>query len=254
MQLSVLLVNYSFLRRMLNIKTTNVARSNRLSKLTIYFLSYILIVDELLTTSWWGMGRKSLKTQRTTQILEAFERCIVKYGFPASTLEKIADEAGVSRSILRHYIGNREDIIRELILRYTKKYQESLLSRVSSIPETDHVKAFIDFYFEGWFEFGRDGDTIFGELISASERDKKLRNLMLNVYQTFEAKITNFLCQRYPHASEDRCRTVAYAVMCLSYGHSEMWWLGFDLSRYPDLKRVIRSLMDTLANENVDEK
>ncbi|MGI9303924.1 MAG: TetR family transcriptional regulator, partial [Gammaproteobacteria bacterium] len=57
------------------------------------------------------MPRPSLKTQRTGEILDAFQRCIVKYGMQGASLERISEEADMGRTILRHYVGNRDDLI-----------------------------------------------------------------------------------------------------------------------------------------------
>ena len=57
------------------------------------------------------MGRPNLTEVRTAEILDAFERCVARYGLEGSSLERVAEEAGVKRSILRHYIGNRDEMI-----------------------------------------------------------------------------------------------------------------------------------------------
>ena len=69
------------------------------------------------------MPRPSLKEQRTEEILDAFERCIHRVGLSGSSLEVIAEEAGMKRSILRHYIGNRDDILEALAARTISRYQ-----------------------------------------------------------------------------------------------------------------------------------
>ena len=53
------------------------------------------------------MGRPDLTEVRTAEILDAFERCVARFGLEGSSLERDAEEAGMKRSILRHYIGNR---------------------------------------------------------------------------------------------------------------------------------------------------
>ena len=57
------------------------------------------------------MARPDLSAERSEQILDAFSRCVARSGLDAVSLEEVAGEAGVRRSIIRHYIGNRDDLV-----------------------------------------------------------------------------------------------------------------------------------------------
>src|SRR5215469_18291205 len=61
------------------------------------------------------MGRPSLADTRRPQILRAFEDCVLKYGLEGSSLERIAQHAGVRRSLIRHYFGNKDDLAEALV-------------------------------------------------------------------------------------------------------------------------------------------
>jgi hypothetical protein len=41
------------------------------------------------------------------QILDAYEECVLQFGLEATSLEAIADQARIKRSVVRHYMGNR---------------------------------------------------------------------------------------------------------------------------------------------------
>ena len=78
------------------------------------------------------MGRKSLSEERAKQIINAFATCILKYGLHDSSLERIAEEAGVKRSIIRHYIGNRNEVLKALVDRITCRYIQELVAATES--------------------------------------------------------------------------------------------------------------------------
>ena len=65
------------------------------------------------------MPRPSMANQRREEILDALERCILEKGIQATSLEYLADKANMKRTILRHYIGNRDDIICALSQRWS---------------------------------------------------------------------------------------------------------------------------------------
>ncbi|WP_170763100.1 TetR/AcrR family transcriptional regulator [Ruegeria lacuscaerulensis] len=60
------------------------------------------------------MPRPSLKTQRSKEILDAYMTCVARFGLEGATQERIAAEAGIKRPLLRHYLGNRDQMIAEL--------------------------------------------------------------------------------------------------------------------------------------------
>ena len=196
------------------------------------------------------MGRKSLRAERTVQILDAFERCIVKNGFQNTTLQDIADEAGVNRGILRHHIGNREDIVDAVIDRLDEKYDQTRFTFLKEQAANSRPRSLIEYFFDLWFEFGRDDDTLFQELITASERDERLRAKLFASYQSLEASISDELVRSYPHVREEKCRTIAHSIMSLAFGHTTMVWLGFDRALYPGLRKALASLLTILEEEN----
>jgi TetR/AcrR family transcriptional repressor of bet genes len=57
------------------------------------------------------VGRPSVADARRRQILEAAIRCLSNRGLAASTLDGIAAEAGMARGHVRHFVGNRDEIL-----------------------------------------------------------------------------------------------------------------------------------------------
>jgi AcrR family transcriptional regulator len=50
------------------------------------------------------------KEEKLEHLLDAAFRCLSRYGFSATTMERIAKEAGVSKGTLTYYFENKEDI------------------------------------------------------------------------------------------------------------------------------------------------
>ncbi|WP_122074853.1 TetR/AcrR family transcriptional regulator [Pseudophaeobacter sp. EL27] len=68
------------------------------------------------------MSRPSLKDQRSEQILDAYLTCVARYGLDGATQERIAKEAGVKRPLLRHYLGNKEEMTAALAAHVVAEY------------------------------------------------------------------------------------------------------------------------------------
>ncbi len=60
------------------------------------------------------MPRPSLKDQRSEEILDAYLTCVARFGLVGATQERIATQAGVKRPLLRHYLGNKDQMIEAL--------------------------------------------------------------------------------------------------------------------------------------------
>jgi len=54
------------------------------------------------------MSRPSVKAEKKTAIMSAFVRCIAKRGLDATSLDDIAQESGISRSLVRHFAATEK--------------------------------------------------------------------------------------------------------------------------------------------------
>src|ERR1700753_3274902 len=59
-------------------------------------------------------GRRTAETERRLRILEAAERAFVGNGFHATTMQHVADEAGMSAGNLYRYFPSKEAIVEGL--------------------------------------------------------------------------------------------------------------------------------------------
>lgn len=96
-------------------------------------LSLIVKSDNQLS-----MARPDLKEQRTQQILDAFDRCAAVHGFAGATLQRVAQEAGLARALIRHNVGNREELEAAAIDRFFERSQEQWDALFTGLPS--HLK------------------------------------------------------------------------------------------------------------------
>ena len=82
------------------------------------------------------LARPSKKIERTEEILEAYERCVVRFGVEGATLQRVADECGLARPLLHHYVGNREDLLEALVGRFTARSEADDAEYRQHLPES----------------------------------------------------------------------------------------------------------------------
>lgn len=89
------------------------------------------------------MSRKTFQRlaldDRRRSLMEATLTCIARHGLHGATVRRITEEAGVTVGLVRHYFGNKDDMIRNayayLIGQLTAQASESA-NRMAGAPET----------------------------------------------------------------------------------------------------------------------
>jgi AcrR family transcriptional regulator len=170
------------------------------------------------------MGRKSLAEERRAEILAAFERCIVRYGIDVS-LERIAEEAGVQRSLIRHYLGNREEVVEQLIERIAAEYPRDLAACLTA-PQVGTAAQMLDYLFSETVA-APDWDTLITAVVStAQDRFPQAKQHIVEMMQAIIALVAARLEAFFPQAPPELCYEVAYSVLCLVQTNESMIWLG----------------------------
>ena len=190
------------------------------------------------------MGRKSLANERITQILDAFERCIVQYGLEGATLKRIAKEAGVKLSMIHHYIGNRDKLVQAMVTHFIDAYQRDLQAFLDALPMENRLELLIEWYFSEQASDYRPQDTIIvTELMALAEREAYVKALLLDMFKSFEDVFDEEIKRIYPNASAERCRAAAHVLLSLWFGNSTFVWLGFEASYRESAREAVKALL-----------
>jgi len=193
------------------------------------------------------MPRKSMREQRTVEILEAFGRCLNKFGLEGVTLENIAEEANMQRSILRHYIGNREDIIDAYVNHVAVESVRQTRQILSQIPKKRRVHWFVDLLFDDKYISENRQAYISGMLVSSIERHPALRDILLKSVDDFIEVIAEEIRDAYPEATEQQCWIVSNAVSALYINYESLFPLGLKSNYHEGSLAAIHVLLDSLG-------
>ncbi|MBK8804742.1 MAG: TetR/AcrR family transcriptional regulator [Fibrobacteres bacterium] len=192
------------------------------------------------------MGRRSLASERKTLIIEALAAVIREDGYEAATLERVAAQAGVQRTLIRHYFGNRDELIKEALVHITGKYLADYTSAVENLPAAQSIPALIDYLFGGQFNQRMEDDAVIDALIASSNQSDAAKSAVLQMYRTFEDTVSALLERAIPLGSPEGIKDVAYAMVCLAEQHAMMRSLGMGDCREAGLKRTALALIQTV--------
>ena len=154
------------------------------------------------------MPRPSLKNARTEEIFDALMRTVARYGLEGATLARIAEEAGIARPLLRHYLGNREDMIAQFLGHVMERFQQLTQSLFDTLGAEDRLEALINTLFASPYHASENA-AVFQALVAASERHNQIREPLLNFVLEFEARLTAEILREKPTANKTAARVVA---------------------------------------------
>lgn len=194
------------------------------------------------------MARPSMAAQRIEEILDALEVCILNQGIQAVSLENIAETAGMKRTILRHYIGNRDDIICALSKRWRTKYSEQWQQVMDWLPAANRTEAMI----EALFTVGsadRVNASIIGEAIfSEAKRLEPIKEDQQSIMFEFTQYLADTLKVDFPDASDDKIALVSNGIYASYLMAESLLPLKF-IEQVHQLKQSAKLLCTTLANK-----
>lgn len=192
------------------------------------------------------MPRPSMAAQRKEEILDAFEQCILQDSLETTSLEKLAEQAKMKRSILRHYIGNRDDIIVALSERYANYYDQQWQQTLACLPKQNRVPVLIDILFaprdEAYVNQSVVGDAIYAQ----AKHIERVRTHQLASMRQSVSILIDELQRAYPQATETKVKLVARGVLSHYLSSESILPLGLH-QEIAELKQVSLLLIATLS-------
>jgi AcrR family transcriptional regulator len=193
------------------------------------------------------MGRPSLADERKQQILNALFASIREEGYEATTLGSVAARAGVQRTLIRHYFGNRDGLLAAAVEHLTEGYRADYVALSHRLPARGRLGVLLDYLFGGAFNRRPDDDAVIDALIGVSRQSRSARASLRRMYEAFEEVCSDAVVSAFPRVSRARARQVAYGIMCLAESNALLLCLGFDASRSADARAAADALLASLT-------
>ena len=189
-----------------------------------------------------SVGRPSLAAQRTAEILDAYVRCVSRYGFEGATLEQVAAESGYSRGHIRHYLGNRDEMRSALVQRTMSDYIAQTHEVTEGREPGRRSVELVDFLLGPVFA-PDDNNAIIDALWGVASHDDLVMAQLRDTYLEFEKSLYRALRDDFPGAPVVVCRDAAYQLLALAFGHWSMSQLEFPANRERGVRRLASSVI-----------
>jgi len=192
------------------------------------------------------MARAKIEDKRKEQILQAFEACVIRHGLAKTTLQKVADEVGLPRSLVRYFVGNRSDMVDLLIARMIER-GEAMLATAQQGGKASNLNDLLDTVFDGAFS-NETSNNVVGELWYLAERDLTIRARLADMYgRITDALVTQMTLEKIGPDLAER-EAVAHALLSLAYGEASFNGIGLQKNNSISSRRLADALIKELAS------
>jgi AcrR family transcriptional regulator len=174
------------------------------------------------------MARPSLKQERQKIILQAFTECIAAKGLNATTLDDIALKSQMRRSLLRHNVGNRTELINQ-VAEYVSTEFETIWREQRTQYANDNKNEWL---LKILFNSNPDEKyqaliPAFFSLLASAHRYPEVTQRLKKCFNVYLDDITQELVRRHPKASENDCRQVSLGIVGIFFNWDS--FLSLDL-------------------------
>jgi AcrR family transcriptional regulator len=184
------------------------------------------------------VGRPSLAAERRAQVIGAFGRCVARAGFAGTSLENVAEEAGLARGHVRHYLGNRHDQVMALAEWVSSGDRAEFARAAEAADDRSRVDAVMRYLFDPSFYEPCADMAVFLALFEEALRDEALRTLFLDSYNEILVVMANALvgASRADRPdgeplSADDADGIAYLLLCAAVGNAHLVQTGVSPAR-----------------------
>lgn len=190
-----------------------------------------------------------MKENDTTQdkkalILFAATELIRDHGLQALSFERIAQQAGLSRQLLRYYYGDLDEIIVALCDFLANRYRDLLISGIVQVGQVERLNFFFDFFFDLLDDHPMPDDLeVYDSLVAYAVGSDRLKDRLCGQYHTLGQVIVHELAIAHPELEGWRCEELSYLFVSMMHAH---WSFVATLGYSRDHSRLTRQAIDRL--------
>ncbi|QIE44598.1 TetR family transcriptional regulator [Pseudohalocynthiibacter aestuariivivens] len=158
------------------------------------------------------MPRPSLKDQRSEEILDAFLTCVARFGLEGATQERIAEQAGVKRTLLRHYLGNRDEMISALTDHVVAEFAKATDLLAQTLNPDGGLRQLIDLLFDQREASDPRLMLAYQAMVASAENYPDMRSPLLDSLQSFLTVIEAAAKRSHPTSPPGKIRAVVHGI------------------------------------------
>ncbi|UOQ55956.1 TetR family transcriptional regulator [Leucobacter allii] len=162
------------------------------------------------------MARPSVADERREQIIDATLRTIVEHGISGTTLDRIADAAGMSRGHVRHFVGNRDQLLLDTARAFYADDQGALAVLPGQVQDLDGA---VDHLFgEVFAATGAENAIVFG-FVDLARTTPEIAAVLTQAYSSARRRLAELIAVAKPHLAPEMHEVAAQGVLTAALGN-----------------------------------
>ncbi|MDQ1396609.1 MAG: hypothetical protein QOG64_1868 [Acidimicrobiaceae bacterium] len=196
------------------------------------------------------MAARLPAARRRRQLLDVALEVFAANGFHRTSMEEVADAAGVTKPVLYQHFGSKRELYLELLDDVGGQLMEAIAKAVASAdrPREQVLGGFLTY-----FRFVADHQSAFNLLFgSGARRDEEFADAVRKVEDTIAEAIAPLIAA---DVDEDHRRLLAHGLVGLAEGTGRQWVAsGLDLDPEVVGQRIAELAWAGLRNIHRDER
>lgn len=162
------------------------------------------------------MARPSVAHERRIQILQAALDTIAERGISGTTLDKIADTAGMSRGHVRHFAGNRD----RLLVDAARHFYSGDTDSSSILPPTaSTLDEAVEYLFGQEFTESSSENAIALGFVELARTSPDVAAVLEEAYSTTRTDLAAFIGTAKPALAESDLEWAAEGLLAIALGN-----------------------------------
>lgn len=191
------------------------------------------------------MPRPSLKKERRAAILEAYGRCVARYGVDGATLERTAEEAGLARALIRHNVGNKDELLEAFLDRFLGEASAETDALFASLPKGNRLPTMTKWLFDPQYSDAHEVSVTSALFTAAIERPALAKRLRRWTFEFIDA-IRAELRRGHPKTDDAKLEAVATGIAAIYFNVDTLTPLGDTEQLREASEAAVNLLLSTL--------
>lgn len=166
------------------------------------------------------MPRHVDAAQRRTAIAGAALRVVHQEGFAAVTIRRVAAVLGASTTVVTHYVGSRDDLVRLAVGSLLERRQVEAEAAVAAAPEGRRVRRLLRW---AALDVPTGDQQVWLDLVAGSRADPVLRTLLDGFNAWWDDLVAADLGADADPAVHDAVGVIADGLVTAAFDRGEPW-------------------------------
>lgn len=193
---------------------------------------------------------KPIAEYRRKEILEAALGAIDRHGLSKISYDLIAEEAGTSRQLIRHYYPKVEPLMVNIVESITETYRNLVIADINAMQSTQRLSIMMDFFFGQLQDKELPPSMSFDSMFALANNSEPVKQAMHATHQVLSETFQNELRACYPMLPLNVYQELGHQFVSLITGH---WRMVSSLGMSDKYTAVSRKAMDRLIQSYLDE-